>query len=246
MHTRSQRRPRASMNPVVSINGGPARPVAAAGVQPLEPSGAAPRPHAFKNVSVDAPPGNLRLQDAGAPDAGAPDAGAPAPAKPTLATSNDTYTDNASESRKNIKFNVTVPSGLTAKDYALVNFIKGSMKDGSGKYFKVKMYGKTVDANYSSFQVDSVDEDPVYWSDSSARWNYTTTPTGFYATDSPGPALTSEHGAVYALKFKIGLFKLADVPTTTSGTIAATAMQEVPWDYSVVVSDKGTFTHPSI
>jgi len=253
INSRSGSRLGAFVNPIVSMNGGPSRPVAAAGVQPLEPSGPAPRAHSIKNVSIDTPDEARRMQDGGAPstpvpaapDAGVPDAGAPA-AKPTLATSNDKYDDNASESRKNIKFEVTVPSGVTARDYALVNFVKGSMKNGAGKYFKATMYGKQVDANYSDWKVDSVDEDPVYWSTSSGRWNFKTSSTGFYATDSPGPALTSEHGAIYALRFKIGLFKLADVPTTTTGTIAATPLQEIPWDYSVVVSDKGTFTHPAL
>jgi len=189
----------------------------------------------------------VRQADAG--DGGTP---APTPAdagkksQPTLALANDTYNDSETESHKKIKFDVTVPSDLTAKDYALVNHLKGFEKNGDGTFFKVKMYGNLVDFNFTSWQVDSVDEDPVYWSDSTARWNYTTTPGGFFATDDPGPALSSEKGAVYAVNFKIGLYKLADLPTTTSGTISATAIAEKPWTYSVTVSDKGAFAHPSI
>ena len=165
---------------------------------------------------------------------------------PTLSKSNDSYSDNATESRKNIRFDVGLPSGARAGDYALVNWVKGHMKEGGGGFFKVQMYGSNVDANFPSFQVDSMDADPVYWSDAAGRWNYTSTANGFYATDSPGPALATEHGAEYALKFQMGLYKLADVPTTTSGTIAATPLAMVPWDYSVKVDATGGFTHPSI
>ncbi len=174
--------------------------------------------------------------------------GARAAGTPSLALSNDTYSDNATESRKNVQFDVTIPAGHKATDYALVNWVKGSMKDGSGTYFKAKMYGSVVDANYSSWVVDSVDADPIYWSDASGRWNYRTTPSGFYATDSPGPALSTELGAVYALNFRIGLYKLSDLPATTSGTIGgATAIAERPWQYSVVVDPRtGAFTHPAI
>jgi hypothetical protein len=120
------------------------------------------------------------------------------------------------------------------------------MKDGAGNYFKAVMYGSTVDANYSSWQVDSVDPDPVYWSETGSRWNYTVVPGGFYATDDPGPALNTEHGAVYALNFKIGLYKLSDLPATTSGTISAASIAEKPWEYSVVVDSAGAFTHPAL
>ena len=147
---------------------------------------------------------------------------------------------------KAIRFDVTIPTGVTAGDYALVNMVKGSMKDGAGKFFKAQMYGKTVDANYADWVVDLMDEDPVYWSNSSGRWNFNSTPTGFFATDNPGPALNTETGAIYALKFKMGLYKLSDVPTKTTGTISATPLAEYPWQYSVVVDKSGKFTHPAI
>jgi hypothetical protein len=166
--------------------------------------------------------------------------------KPSLSLSNDTYNDTATESHKKIHFNVSVPSSGNVKDYALVNWVKGYMKDGSGNYFKAKMYGSTVDANYSSWQVDSVDPDPIYWSEPGTRWNYNVVSGGFYATDDPGPALHTEHKAVYALKFKIGLYKFSDLPATTSGTISATPLEEKPWQYSVKVSSTGTFSHPNI
>jgi hypothetical protein len=165
---------------------------------------------------------------------------------PTLSKSNDTYDDSGGESRKRIRFDASIPVTHSVKDYAMVNWVKGFMKNGSGTYFKAKMYGSWVDSNYSSFKVDSVDADPIYGSDSSGRWNYHETVDGFYTTDNPGPALDTEHGAEYALKFQMGLYKLADVPTTTSGTISSTPLAMVPWDYSVKVDNSGKFTHPSI
>jgi hypothetical protein len=167
---------------------------------------------------------------------------------PELSLSSDSYDDTgkADESHKNIKFSVKIPSGLEKKDYALVNKLKGHEKKGDGTYFKVKMYESTVDFNFSSFQVDSVDKDPVYWSDTSARWNYDASGDGFSATDDPGPALSSEHGAEYAVNFKLGIYKLADLPMTTTGSISATPIAEKDWQYSVKVDDKGKFTHPSI
>jgi hypothetical protein len=195
----------------------------------------------------DCPPGCNKLADGGTPAPATPGPAAPTPAaKPSLALSGDSYNDTAAESHKKISFDVKVPSTLDVKDYALVNRLKGYQKDGSGKYFKVTMYGSPVDFNFPAWQVDSVDADPVYWSSSSGRWNYSKTADGFTATDDPGPALTSEHGAEYAVNFKIGLYKLADVPTTTSGSIAATAISELPWQYSVKVSSTGTFSHPAL
>lgn len=173
---------------------------------------------------------------------------APAPAAtPSLSLSNDSYTDSGNTSHKNIKFNVAVPAGLTAGDYCLVNKLQGSMKKADGTFHKVTMYGSLVDFNFSSEQVDSVDPDPVYWSSSSARWNYTTTAGGFNATDDPGPpGYSFAAGDVAAVKFKIGLYTLASVPTTTTGTISATPIQELPWQYSVKANAAGSLSHPAL
>lgn len=205
----------------------------------------------------DGPTGDPELKRAAGPDAGvATDAGSGsgsgsgsggAKATPTLAASKDDYSgDTATESHKKIRFDVTIPSGVTAGDYALVNKLKGSQKDGSGKAFKVTMYGKTVDFDFKDWQVDSLDEDPVYWSKDGTRWRYNSTPTGFFATDDPGPALSSETGAVYAVKFKMGLYKLADLPEKTTGSISATPLAEYDWQYSVIVDKSGKFSHPAI
>ena len=165
---------------------------------------------------------------------------------PTLSLSNDTYNDTPTQSQKNIQFNVTLPSGHNPTDYALVNWVKGYARDSNG-YFQARVYGSVQDVNFPNWQVDSVDPDPVYWSQPTGRWNYNITPNGFNATDSPGPALSRELGAVYALNFKIGLYRLRDLPTTTTGSISATPISERPWQYSVVVnSATGAFSHPNI
>jgi hypothetical protein len=173
----------------------------------------------------------------------------PAPATPpSLSLENDSYTDSGKTSHKNIKFKVKVPSSLTATDYALVNKLQGSSKKADGTPHKVTMYGSTVDYDFPKEQVDSLDADPVYWSDASARWNYTTESDGFSATDDPGPpGYKFEPGDVTAVKFKIGLYKLSDLPTTTSGSIAATPVEEKPWQYSVTADAKtGALSHPAL
>jgi hypothetical protein len=202
----------------------------------------------FPGIDDESAPDVKRSAGDAGVDGGAGGSAADAAAAPaaSMTVSGDSYNDTASESHKNIKFSVSVPTGHDVKHYGLVNWLKGSMKTGSGSYFKIKLYGSEVEANFSDYQVDSVDADPLYWSDASARWNYTAASGGFSATDDPGPALTSEKGAVYALKFRMGLYKLADVPTTTSGTIAATAIQSVDWQYSVKVGSDGKFSHPAL
>jgi hypothetical protein len=194
-----------------------------------------------------APGAQPRIPPPPTPAAPKPAAPKPAPAVPSLSLSNDAYVDAGNKSEKTIGFDVTVPSGLVATDYCLVNKLQGFAKEPSGSFSKAVMYGSTVDANFSTEQVDSVDVDPVYWSNSSARWNYTSTSGGFRATDSPG---TSDHsyeaGRIIAFKFKIGLYKLADVPTTTSGTISSTPITELPWQYSVSCDAAGKISHPTL
>jgi len=178
-----------------------------------------------------------------------------ATAIPTLTLDSDVYTDDALESQKNINFNVTIPAGLNKRDYALVQLMKGSAMVqtstfwglGGPSYFTRSLYGSSgVDFNFPSWQVDSDDPDPVYWSDNKGRWNYKETSSGFTSSDHPGPATSRKPGSVYALNFRMGLYKIASLPATTTGTISATPLVEVPWQYSVVVDSAGKFTHPII
>jgi len=184
-----------------------------------------------------------------APTAPTPSPAAPsAPATPTLSLGNNSYVDSGNTSHKTIQFKVAVPGGLSAADFALVNKLQGSMKKADGTFHKVQMYGSTVDFNFASEQVDSVDPDPIYWSSATARWNYTTVPGGFQATDDPGPpGYSFAKGDVAAVKFKIGLYRLAGVPTTTTGSISATPLSELPWQYSVVANaTTGALSHPTL
>jgi len=162
-----------------------------------------------------------------------------------VSVSDEGYADGPAESRKNVRFNATTLF-RDSSQFALVNWVKGSMLDGTGRPFRVTMYGATVPASFPSYQVDSMDTDPVYWSTPARRWNFNDSLTGFWATDSPGPALKTELGAVYDLDFKIRLYRLADLPKTTSGDVGgATALSEAPWRYSVKVDPvTGAFTHP--
>jgi hypothetical protein len=187
--------------------------------------------------------------DAGTPTpAPAPAGGGSAAVKtPTLGLSGvDAYSGTA-ESHEKITYAVDVPSGTDAKDYCLVQWTKGFAKNGSGAFFKSTVYGKDKDWNDADWVIDSVDEDPIYWSDSTARWNYNLSGNKFTATDDPGPALTSEKGAVYAAQFKVAVYETAKVPTTTTGTIATTPLTAFQfWNYSVVVDKDGKFTHPKL
>lgn len=166
---------------------------------------------------------------------------------PTLSLSGvGSYSDN-SASHEKITYTVNVPTGINVKKYCLVQWTKGYAKQGDGTYFKTTVYGTTRDWNDPNWVIDSVDKDPIYWSNSSARWNYNKTGNQFTATDDPGPALSSEKGAVYAAQFKVAVYKTAKVPTTTSGTISTTPVTSFKfWNYSVKVGSDGKFSHPRI
>lgn len=165
----------------------------------------------------------------------------------TITASGDSYADTATESRKAIKFTVKVPNGLNRDDYVLVNWAKGHMKTGSGGFFKVKMYDVEGDANWPAFQVDSVDTDPLYWSTAASRRNYNNEGTdGFSATDNPGPALNTETGADYDINFKMEVYRLSDMPATTSGNLGGAESKVIAtyfWNYKVSVSAAGAFSH---
>ena len=190
----------------------------------------------------------LFAQSTPTPGAPAP-APAPAPAAPapsaTLGLTGNKYTDNATESRKNIKYNVTWTGGAK-EDYVLVQFLKGSIKQASGTPFKVQMYGSIVDFDFADWQVDSLDSDPVYASSGGTRWNYSVdAPDKFSSTDSPGPMKNSfGKGAEAKVDFKIAVYKSADVQKSTTGSISATPITSFePWDFNVSVLGGGKYSH---
>jgi hypothetical protein len=164
-----------------------------------------------------------------------------------LSLSNDTYNDSATQSRKKITFKLTVPKGLKREDYALVNWNKGFYKKGDGTYYKAQDYGTIRDVNFSTWQVDSLDKDPVYWSTAGSRWNYTKSgKRSFTATDDPGQAKATQTGSHFKLDFKLQVYRLSDIPKTTTGTLGGAeskAIATVFWKYHVKVSAAGTFSH---
>jgi hypothetical protein len=167
---------------------------------------------------------------------------------PTLSLANDSYTDSGNTSHKHIGFNVSVPVPLDATRFALVNKIQGTGKRADGSFWKMHMYDHRVDANFPTTQVDSIDADPVYWSSPTARWNFTNTTAGFSATDDPGPPdYIFENGDVTRFKFKIGVYRMSDLPTTTTGSLSATPLAEQDWQYSVVAHPTtGALSHPTL
>ncbi|ANH80403.1 hypothetical protein A8C56_04860 [Niabella ginsenosidivorans] len=166
----------------------------------------------------------------------------------TLTLTNNTYTDTATTSQKNIRFNVSVPEGLNIRDYALVNFIRGQILRVPGPANPtVTMYGNNVPYNFAAEQVDSVDTDPIYWSTAGARWNYNVSGRTFTATDSPGRADgTFNSGDSADLNFRIALFRVRDLPLTTTGNVgAARSLVSRNWRFSVVRDAvTGVISHP--
>ncbi len=165
--------------------------------------------------------------------------------KASLSIGGDRYVDTATESRKNVSFNVTW-SGGKKEDYIIVNWVKGYMKNSKGKPFKAKLYGKLVDINFASWMVDSVDADPAYWSKGGVRWRYIVDgPHKFHATDSPGQLSTGDGvGAEAKLDFRTAVYRSADVPTTTTGSLSATPITPFrTWEYHAKVLGGGKFEH---
>ena len=203
---------------------------------------------AAEDLGAPAPDDEMRrAQSDGGTSGGSADAGVPAPTHTaSLSIAGDgSYVDNATESRKNVTFNATW-SGGAKEDYIIVNWLKGYLKKPDGTPFKVTMYGSSVDFNFADWRVDSVDADPAYWSSGGTRWRYTVdAPDKFSATDSPGPMYTSDGaGAKAAVDFKTAVYKSSDVPTTTTGTLAATPLSSFqPWTYHVDVLGGGKFDH---
>jgi hypothetical protein len=194
----------------------------------------------------DSQPAGDKVFAQGAPDGGVPaDGGSPADAgaTPSASISVNAPAMTDTESQKLVTFNATW-SGGAKEDYIIVQWLKGSVKKPDGTPFTVQMYGKDVDFNFADFQIDSMDEDPAYWSDGGVRWRYTVdAPNKFSATDKPGKA-TWEKGSKAHVDFKVAVYKSADVPNKTTGTIAATPLSTfAPWTYYMEALGGGKFSH---
>ncbi len=166
----------------------------------------------------------------------------------TLSLANNNYTDTATTSIKNIRFNVFIPRGLNMRDYALVNFLRGEMLIVPGPVHpNVRMYGALVPFNFPAEQVDSVDADPIYWSTAGSRWNYNIAGRNFSATDAPGPRSgnTFNPGESANVNFRIAVFRVRDLPVVTAGNVGATRpLVSRRWRFSVVRDVAGNITHP--
>ena len=164
-----------------------------------------------------------------------------------LSFSNNSYNDTATQSIKRIQFNVFVPRGLRKEDYCVVNWVKGYAKDGSGSFFRAQLYGADTDINFASYQVDSLDPDPIYWSRGGVRWRYTNvSQRRFSATDSPVEARRAWTGSDFNLNFKLQVYKVQDVPLTTSGNLGGAESKAIStafWEYKTKVDAAGNFTH---
>jgi hypothetical protein len=162
--------------------------------------------------------------------------------------SDDSYVDSPVDTQKNIKFTFAVNRVEIDSDpqkCALVNWIQGTAKNKDGTFRKVQMFGKQVDYNFPTMRIDSVDTDPVYWSDAAARWNYKPEGTGDFATDSPGPT-TWVDGINYDLKFKMCLYCLDDVSAASdeAGSGVKNPLKCIDWAFKAKYDAvTGTFTH---
>lgn len=239
----------------------------------VDPDGQIPGTRTAPRQSA-ASPGIAALEDQGTPesddelirlqsDAGVPggvgDAGAPSPAgdagvaAPKLSPSlsiigTGAYTDTT-ESHKKVTYNATW-SGGSKEDYIIVQWVKGFVKHADGTPFKASLYGSQKDVDFADWVIDSVDEDPAYWSDGPVRWRYTVDgPNKFSATDDPvGMKKAWGEGTKARLDFQTAVYKSADVPTTTTGSISATPLTSFEnWNYyAELVPENYVELHPPL
>jgi len=206
-----------------------------------------PLPKAAESLGAPEPDEDHRNSQSPGPGSGSTattGSGSAAPSA-SLSVTSAGYVDSASASNKSVTFNATWSGGVQ-EDYILVQWLKGYLKKSDGTPYKVTMYGSDVDFNFTNFQIDSIDADPAYWSAGGTRWNYTVgSGNTFSADDAPGPMFDSDGaGAKAHLDFKIAVYKSADVPATTTGSIAATPLSSWhTWSYHVNVLGGGRFSH---
>ena len=142
--------------------------------------------------------------------------------------------------RKKVKFEFKAKCG-TEKNCCFVNFRKGYNKRISdGKYAKVRHLGTVVDANFPDWTIDSVDADPVYWSNG-GRWNYVKVSEGvYYTTDAP----TVRKGYTRSYDFKMCIYNCKDVPSNATSLGFGKALKCIPWDAKATYKMDGTITYP--
>ena len=169
----------------------------------------------------------------------APEAGPKCCDFASFTSSGDTYTDSDKDTKKNIKFTFKVKDCADEKKCVMVNRVKGHSKSvKTGKPFKVTMFDKDVDYDFADLRIDSLDKDPVYWSDGGTRWRYDAEgKNSFFATDNPGPALRGED---WDLTFQMCLHCTDDVEETSdaAGSGVKNPLNCIDWTFKAKYDEK--------
>jgi YD repeat-containing protein len=135
------------------------------------------------------------------------------------------------------------------ENYVLVNFVKGYMKNLSDdSYILAVMHDETTEINFPTWEIDSVDLDPVYWSNSSNRWNYRRLGNNtYFATDKPG---IEEESVSYqmSMDYQMCIFENDDVPGDVNSIgveeLVDRAIKCIDWTVKSTRRDDGTITYP--
>lgn len=167
-----------------------------------------------------------------------------------------------------IEFRFTVRSEDERTDYVLVQLVKGYIEDlpddnlpnsmtdclnafPKGPFVKGPHLGEDdVEYHFSDWEIDSKEEDPVYWSErhiGGSRWNYKqVNGTVYKATDRP--QVYGRGAYKMDLDFKMCLLKYEDVPAlywqTSPDEIKRKAIQSVDWEVKSVFYDDKRFISP--
>jgi hypothetical protein len=155
--------------------------------------------------------------------------------------------DSWNEATKEVEFRFKVTDDNPER-YALVNFIKGYGKwltKEDGRYGYTQMFGEVVDDNFPNWSIDSLDEDPVYWSNSSARWNYFTIGADTAsAVDKPSAPI----GYQISADFKMCIYEIDSIPidgkSVNADILMRDAIECIDWEAKVTHNDDGTITYP--
>jgi len=161
------------------------------------------------------------------------------------------YTDSPTASTKEI-LHLFSPSPATdeaAEHFCFVQFLRGFMKGPNG-FFPLPRYGDTngVAFNFSTWQIDSSDDDPAYYSP--PHFGHTTyTNNTYYVFDSPKPGYWAI-GVQCNVDFRIGLYCASQTPSTGASLQPSLGLpfDEATWDFKVTVVSNSpgglVFSHP--
>ncbi len=157
------------------------------------------------------------------------------------------HSDMWAGSTKRVEFRFSVSKG-NPKDFCLVNFGKGFVKHlSTGNYPLVRHLGGLVPMDFPDWDYDTVDSDPVYWSNAQSRWNYNKVP-GQPKTYSAIDAPNTPAGYQRSWEFKMCIFQTKDVPkdgrTMNAATLMNKAIQCIDWEAKVTHNSSGVITYP--